>query len=89
MARERNDFGAHQQILFLNGNLQKAIKEYQTGKQEKPFEYRHYGLMYPKAIKHYSQMGFALLWHRDLKDSTKSYWSFMLPKDSKTPVIEP
>ena len=77
MAKGRNDFGAHQQIIFLNGKLQEAIQE--AKKTGEPFEYRHYGLLYSKTRRHYEGMGFELTWHRDAKIAEKSYWSFTVP----------
>ena len=81
MAKGMNHFGAQQQKIHLNRKLQEAIRAYKEANDGTPFEYRHYGLLYPRVRLLYESMGFALTWHKQGKNDDDMYWSFMLPKD--------
>ncbi len=81
MAKTMNHFGAHQQKMFLTDSLQIALKEHKAAKDGTPFEYRHYGFLYPRVKTFFEKMGFTLTWHKDSNNEKDMYWSFMLPKD--------
>lgn len=78
MAKGINHFGAEQQKMFLNAKLREALKAHKVAKDGVPFEYRHYGFLYPRVKTFYENMGFTLTWHKE--NEKEMYWSFTIPE---------
>ena len=76
----RIDHEVKSQIERLNRLIREAMNGFEEGEEGDPFEFKHYGPLYPKTLQYYRRRGYILEWKLGANDSEPSYWSFTVPE---------